>query len=377
MLRPPVNETDPVTGRRFGVEEELLLVDALDGHPVPAGGEVLAAAQERLGRERAHQVEHEFKLQQTEIGSAPCETADELLEQLTELRRSIAGAARDLGVGIVAGGTHPLPVRPVPTANDRYATMADAFGMIARQQLTCGQHIHVDVESDEEGIGAIDRMAGWLSVIIALSANSPFWQGEDTGYASYRTIAWGLWPTAGPTQPFRTVAGYRDAVDRLVASGTALDSGMIYFDARLSAKYPTVEVRVADVCTDVRDAVLVAVLVRALVETAAAEWRSGVQLQEERIEMLRAGVWRAARSGLTEDLVDPRSGLPADAWTVVDALVEHVAESLAATGDRELVDAGIARLRRSGGGAERQRAVLARDGELAAVVLDAMRRTID
>ncbi|TKV56885.1 YbdK family carboxylate-amine ligase [Nakamurella flava] len=366
-----------MTRRRFGVEEELLLVDALDGHPVPAGSEVLVAAQERLGRERAHQVEHEFKLQQTEIGSAPCETADELLEQLTELRRAIAGAARELGVGIVAGATHPLPVRPVPTANDRYAHMADAFGMIARQQLTCGQHIHVDVESDEEGIGAIDRMAGWLSVIIALSANSPFWQGEDTGYSSYRTIAWGLWPTAGPTQPFRTVAGYRDAVDRLVASGTALDSGMIYFDARLSAKYPTVEVRVADVCTDVRDAVLVAVLVRALVETAAAEWRSGAELKEERIEMLRAGVWRAARSGLTEDLVDPRSGLPADAWTVVDALVEHVAEALAINGDRELVDAGIARLRRSGGGSERQRAVLARDGELAAVVLDAMRRTID
>ena len=130
-------------------------------------------------------------------------------------------------------------------------------------------------------------------------------------------------------------------------------------------------------CTDVRDAVLVAVLVRALVETAAAEWRSGSELNEERIEMLRAGVWRAARSGLTGNLVDPRSGLPADAWTVVGALVDHVSDALAAHGDRELVDAGIARLRRSGGGAERQRAVLARDGELAAVVLDAMRRTID
>ena len=110
----------------------------------------------------------------------------------------------------------------------------------------------------------IDRIAAWLPLLLALSSNSPFWQGHDTGYASFRTVIWGLWPTAGPSGPFGDAAGYDAAVADLVRSGAALDVGMVYFDARLSASYPTVEIRVADVCTDVRDAVLLAALSRAL-----------------------------------------------------------------------------------------------------------------
>ena len=135
--------------------------------------------------------------------------------------------------------------------------------------------MHVEVADDDEGVLVIDHLRSWTAVLLALSTNSPFWHGGDTGYSSFRTQVWYRWPTAGPTAPFGDAATYRRVVDDLLASGTILDSGMIYFDARLSARYPTVEVRVADVCLDVEDAVLQAALVRALAETAVARGRVG------------------------------------------------------------------------------------------------------
>ena len=254
--------------------------------------------------------------------------------------------------------------------------MIEAFGIVARQQLTCGQHIHVQVSSPEEGIGVLDRIRTWLPVITALSANSPFWQGEDSGYASYRSIVWGLWPTAGPTEPFGDPAGYQRALDNLTASGVALDAGMIYFDARLSAKYPTVEIRVPDVSADVDVAVLLAALARALVETAADQWRQDVPTPGMRVELLRGAAWRAARSGLTEHLVDPETGLPHPAWSVVDALVKHVEPALRLHADLDTVERTLDRMRTEGTGADRQRAVFARRQVLTDVVQDAARRTV-
>ena len=116
---------------------------------------------------------------------------------------------------------------------------------------------------------------GWLPLLTAISANSPYWQGQDTGYASYRSIAWGQWPTAGPTETFGDVDGYHRAIKGLLDTGAAMDDGMIYFDARLSASYPTLEIRVPDVCTDVGDSALIAALARGLVDTAATDWAHG------------------------------------------------------------------------------------------------------
>ncbi len=362
--------------RTFGVEEELLLVDADSSHPVPAGVAVLGAAQDQLPEGRALQVEHEFKLEQAEIGSEPCTETAALRAQLVELRRSLAAAADTAGAQAVALGTSPLKVWPKATVDERYARMTDAFGLVARQQLTCGQHIHVQIASPDEGIGVIDRIRVWLPVITALSANSPFWQGEDTAYASYRSIAWGLWPTAGPTEPFGDPAGYQRALDALTASGVALDPGMIYFDARLSAKYPTVEIRVPDVSSDVDVSVLLAALVRALVDTAAGEWARGLPIPVMRVELLRGAAWRAARSGIGGDLVEPATALPRPAWSVVESLVDYVEPALRDHDDLPTVRHTLDRLRAEGTGADRQRAVHARRGELADVVQDAAARTV-
>jgi carboxylate-amine ligase len=363
--------------RTVGVEEELLLVDPVDGRPASAGATVLEAAQEWLGAGADQWVEQEFKMEQTEIGSSPSADVPTLRSELLNLRRAVAAAAGSTGVHVVAVATSPFKVRPTPTENERYARMTEMFGIIARQQLTCGQHIHVSINSPDEGVAALDRIRGWLPVLTAISANSPYWQGQDTGYASYRSIAWGQWPTAGPTESFGDVAGYHRAIAGLLATGAAMDDGMIYFDARLSAKFPTLEIRVPDVCTDVGDSALIAALARGLVDTSATDWVHGRPVDPIRIEVLRGAAWRAARFGLTGDLLDQRSLDLVPAWAMVDALVEHVLTALRANGDLDFVLEGVARLRRTGTGADLQRAEFERRGRLTDVVQHAAQRTLE
>jgi carboxylate-amine ligase len=372
-----VLQTGGMAARTVGVEEELLLVDALDGHPSPLGAEVVAGSPHSANDEGGEgpSVGHEFKREQAETASPPCSTLDELLAELRRLRAEVVLAAAGQGVDVAALATSPLPVHSTLTDNRRFRVMMAEFGLVARQQLTCGQHVHVAISSRAEGVAVLDRIRPWLSVITAISANSPYWQGEDTGYASYRSVVWGLWPTAGPTEVFGDATGYERAVADLLASGTALDDGMIYFDARLSARFPTLEIRVADVCTDVEDAVLVAGLCRALVETAAQQWRDGVPAPPARVELLRAATWRAARSGIAGDLVDVRARRAVSAWTLIDELIDQLRPALRATGDAEMTDAALARLRARGSGAQAQRAAFQRSNSLQMVVHDAVLRT--
>jgi YbdK family carboxylate-amine ligase len=136
------------------------------------------------------------------------------------------------------------------------------FGRTAAEQLTCGCHVHVAVTSDDEAVAAVDRLQPWLPVLLALTVNSPFWDGLDSGYGSFRSQVWGRWPSAGPTGPFGSAAEYHRFTEELLRTETVLDRGMLYFDARPSHHHPTVEVRVADVCRDPRDTLLLAALTR-------------------------------------------------------------------------------------------------------------------
>ena len=366
--------------RSFGVEEELLLVDPADGRPAPTGDQVVQRAEERRSERPSPSnrppIEQEFKEEQAEIGSQPTTSAQELVDDLRRLRRELASAAAGSGVQVAAVATSPVKVRPTPTPNNRYRAMLAEFGLLARQQLTCGQHVHVSIESRSEGVGILDRIAPWLPVMTAISTNSPFWQGQDSFYASYRTVVWSLWPSAGPSAGFGSVENYEQSISDLIASGAALDDGMIYFDARLSARYPTLEIRVADVCTDVNDAVLIAVLCRALVDTAAGQWRDDEPVPQWRPELLRAAAWRAARHGLAGELLDPATRTPVPALDLLGAMVGWLAPALRRNDDLELARAGVERLRRNGTGAQRQREIFAGTGDLHEVVVDAVRRTL-
>lgn len=250
------------------------------------------------------------------------------------------------------------------SAGKRYEWVGEQFGLTAQEQLTCGCHIHVSVDSDEEGVAVLDRIRPWLPVLTAMSANSPFWQGEDSGYASYRSRVWNRLPSAGPTDLFGSADRYHEQVRAMLDTGVLRDKGMMYFDARLSAAYPTVEVRVADVCLDASTPVLLAALVRGLVETASRAWQDGQPPARINTGLLRLAAWRAGRSGLDGPLIDPRTMRETSPAVAVEALHAHVREALADHGDDERVREGITRLLEHGNGARVQRALLRTEGTL-------------
>jgi glutamate---cysteine ligase / carboxylate-amine ligase len=352
--------------RTVGVEEELMLVDPDTGH--------LRAVSQRAVRanEADVEVEQELFLHQIETSTAPCTSAEELLRGIIDGRRAAGRAAAAVSARAVAMATPVLREDDQAfTPKSRYRTIQSEYGELARGGLTCGMHMHVDISDDEEGVRVIDGIRPWLPLLVALSANSPYWHGRDTTHASWRSQVWGRWPTAGAAEPFGDAATYRAVSDRLLAWGAGIDAGMLYFDVRLSEKYPTVEIRVADVCTDAEDAVLVALLARALVETHAAAsdpptWRA---------DLLRASGWRASRFGVGADLVHPVQGTLAPARVVFEAAVAHVRPRLEASGDLDRVTGSFERLVARGSGATRQRRVFEKTGELRAVVDDLGRRT--
>lgn len=364
--------------RTFGVEEELLIVDPETGMPLaladlmlpgllPPASETgrLVAAQRPVHEDAGFSFE--LKLEQIETQTPPCLDYSELLRQLRQGRSLADQAARAHGARVAALATSPRGSATHTTPSPRYVTMQERFGLTVRNQLTCGFHVHTFVESAEEGVAVMDRIRDKLAVLIALSANSPYWNGAETGFESYRTQAWNRWPGSGPTMIFGSLPVYRRVVTRLVESGVLLDEGMIYFDARLCRHHPTVEVRVADVCLRAEDAALIAVLVRALVESAGREWADGVEPAPVPTLLLRMAAWQASNCGLRGQLLDFGTFLPTPAAQVVQALVDYLAPVLDEQGELELVREGIARIVAEGTGSQLQRQPFKHGGLLAVV----------
>ena len=365
--------------RKVGVEEELLLVDPETGGLANAAGHVLhehrTERRDTPPPSASTDLEGELLRHMIETHTDPSTDLGRIAAQLREARRTAIAAAEQSGVALAAVGTAPLgQVDPAVSANPRYERIVNEFGDTGRGAGTLGMHVHVDVSDDEEGVRVIDAVRPWLPLLTALSANSPYAGGRDTGYASWRQQVWTRWPTSGPAEPFGSAAGYQQVSQALIDVGAALDTGMLYYEARLSAKYPTVEIRVADTCTDIGDALLVAALARALVHTGAD---SSPPRKPWRTDLLRAAWWRAARYGLSGDLVHPVTAERVPADTAVRALRDAVADALQVAGDLDLVDEAIERLAASGTGARRQRAAYERTGELRDVVTDLVTRTVD
>ena len=360
------------TMRTFGVEEELLIVDPESGEPLALADALLSG--HRMAADDApddpHALVHkdrtvydddemglsaELKLEQIETQTRPCLEYGALLEQIRAGRALADQAARKNHARVAALATSPLASNSHTTPDPRYALMLERFGLTAQEQLTCGFHVHTYIESPEEGVAVLDRIRDKLAVLTALSANSPFWNGVPTGFESYRTQAWNRWPTAGPAAIYGTYPAYRRVVTRLLDTGVMLDEGMLYFDARLSRNHPTVEVRVADVCLRADDAALIAVLVRALVESGSREWREGVDPAPVPTVLLRMASWQASSSGLAGELLDFGTFRPARATDVVRSLVDYLAPVLNEQGELAFARQGVEDIIARGTGAAEQR----------------------
>lgn len=353
-----VADRSPLT---LGVEEEFLLLDTSSGSNLPVADEVLA----RLSGQALEQSRHEFRESMIEMVTPVCGDLAHLREHLASSRVEAAAAGAAFGAQLVAVGATPVREAAITRpAAERYERIIGHFGPVALDPALCGCHVHVGVPDRELAVQVCNHLRPWLPVIQGIAANSPFHAGVDTGYASWRSIQMERWPSLGPSPYFANATEYDRTVQQLITAGVMLDVGMVLWYARPSARYPTVEVRVADVLPTVDDAVVVAGLVRALVATVVDDIRAGLPAPRLRSGLLNAAHWRAARDGLEGQLVDPTTGELAPAWELVDDLLRFVGLALERDGDLQTVNAGLDRLRIEGSGAERQRRVHRPTGDI-------------
>lgn len=234
--------------------------------------------------------------------------------------------------------------------------------------MVFGCHVHIGIADREAAIQTMNRVRPWLATILALGANSPFWLGEDTGYASYRSNVCGRWPTAGTPSTFASRAEYDKLIRVLEDTGSIRDESKIYWDVRPSARFETLEFRVTDVCLRVDEAVMIAGLARALARTCHDDAARDAPMTSVSPELLRAAKWRAARFGLEDSLIDIENGRPVAAPELVRRLLDFVRPSLEDDGDWDEVSTAVEETFAAGTGACRQRDAYRRAGRLEEVV---------
>ncbi|MCY0903590.1 carboxylate-amine ligase [Arthrobacter sp. H14-L1] len=363
----------------FGIEEEYLLVDPATGLPKFISSEVSARLQASVHVDDGD-IQHELLACQLETSTPPCHTAQEALESLLAFRGELSKAAHKSLARAASTGAAPKMDEAPPEITDdrRYHRLRGSARAIVADQYVNGLHVHVNVPDKEAGVRALNRIRPWLPTLVALSANSPFWQDRDSGFESWRTISYRRWPVQGIPPVFNGAADYEDRVQHLIDTGVIIDRGVITWVARLSENYPTLEVRACDAQLEARDSVLLAVLIRALVTTAlngpsqpdpahpgsapagsapagSAPAGSAYAGQQLTPELLDAALWQAARHGLSEDLIHPATGRLAPAADVTAALLALVQPALVEAGDSEFAADGLARMVERGTGSVRQR----------------------
>ncbi|MFC3964841.1 carboxylate-amine ligase [Nocardia jiangsuensis] len=357
----------------MGVEEEFLLVDPETGAPAAANRAVAETA-------AAAGVELQLELTrcQVETSSDVHTDAAALDRQLHELRRAVAHCAERNRVRLLATAAPPTVPHEFPlTDTPRYRAIGDAFGMIAHEQGLSGCHVHVAVPDQEIAVRVSNHLRPWLPALLALSANSAIYRGSDTGYASWRSILWRRWPSAGPPPYFRSVRDYEAVVDTMLACGSILDRKMVYWDVRPSLTFPTVEVRVGDVPATARESTLLALLVRGLVLHARKALARREEAPDIPHEILLAAYWTAARSGLDGETLEPVSGRVLPVPALLDELVRRIGPELDELGDRAFVTDAMAEVLSRGNGARRQRRAYATRHDAADVITELAGATLE
>jgi len=337
-----------------GVEEEFLL-------PGPNGAVAPAAADVARDAGLAGRIVPEYMTYQLETVSRVCDRLDELRVDLVGLRQIAARSAERSGVRLVASGSVPFAAGPLGAVSDgdRYRRLAQRFPWATEAGGTCACQVHVGVPDRDLAVAVVARIRPWLPALLALTVNSPFTADADSGWSSCRYMAQRRWPTFRTPDTWSSARRYDDAVRALIASGAAMDKAAVYFLARPSARYPTVEVRVADACLTAEDAVMYAGVVRALVASVIDDARRGVPAAEVPAAAVDAGLLAAARRGMR--LRDARPlATPEPPILAVARLLAKISPELIACGDADEVRTWLIRLSQTGTGADRQRHLWAR-----------------
>lgn len=345
--------------RSFGVEEEYLLLDATNGTPVNSAAEVIFATPE-LGEK----TEREFLSSQLETATPICHEAEEAEVALSTFRKTVAQAATSCGVVLAGTGLPPLGGEAVATVTPkpRYQLIASETRNVGKHQYSTGTHVHVEVPSPDAGVDVLARLARWAPALLAMTANSPLWCEEPTGFASWRHVMGLSWPVAGYPQDFEDSEDYALCGAALIESGVVPDAGMLSWVARLSANYPTVELRIADSQLKATDAVAFAIIVRALVDHALTEAERGEERPRYRPGIVNGANWIAARNGMSSELIDPLRARSIPAFDLVESMLFTVETELERFGDRERVESFVQRLRDEGDPATRQLAAFESEG---------------
>jgi glutamate---cysteine ligase / carboxylate-amine ligase len=340
-----------------GVEEEFFLLWP-DGRTAGVAPDLIAAAAPGV------RVAAEFSRCQVETATGICRELADVGLELTAARPALGRAAADRGARLVAMGTPPVdaPGFSALTDDDRYRRLVTTVPGVTGEEITCAGQVHVAVASRDLGVAVLGRLRPWLPVLLALTGNSPLWRGRDTGWCSHRFVVQQRWPSFQPPPRCADAAAYDERVADLIAARAALDERGVYFWARLSPRYPTVEIRIADACLTVADAVLLTGLSRAAVMTAVADERAGRPTPGVSDQELVRAAEAAARRGLAAVVLDLWRDDWAPARAVLGQLMAAFAPALDASGDRRLVETLLAARLRAGSGADRQRALWRRVG---------------
>src|SRR5438067_6576130 len=291
----------------LGVEEEYMLLDGETLDLVQHVETVLAAT---AGHELEKRVNPELMQSVLELATPVCQTPAEVETELRKLRAYVTGLAREQEMRVGSAGTHPFSLfeRQRITARDRYRHLVDQLQYVARRELIFGLHIHVAVDDPEKAIQIVNGLLVELPMLLALSANSPFWRGEPTGLASSRQMVFAAFPRSGPPPRFRDYADYAEVVGQLEKTGCIADYTHIWWDIRLHPRFGTVEVRVCDAVTRVEDAVALAAFCQALVKHYCGRYESGKEIPSYHRILTTEHKWLAARYGLEAPVMDLATG---------------------------------------------------------------------
>ncbi|MCP4011081.1 MAG: carboxylate-amine ligase [Proteobacteria bacterium] len=313
----------------LGIEEEYMLVHPETGDLVREAPEsLMPAMREKLG----DQVTPEFLQCQVEVGTRVCQNVSEAREDLSRLRKNVAAVAADHGFGLIASSTHPFAEadQQMVTSRERYATLENDLQRVARRLLISGMHVHVGIDDDDARIDLMSQAAYILPHILALSTSSPFWRSEDTGLMSYRICIWDEMPRTGLPREFESHSEYMRHVQTLVDAGIIEDASKIWWDLRPSCRFPTLEMRISDLCTTLEDTLCIAALYSCWLSMLHRLRLKNLRWRRYSSMLIEENRWRAHRYGTKEGLIDFGRGRVISYADLIDEIIELVAEDAAA-----------------------------------------------